>query len=324
MASREEFSDDEFDDREDEFEGDAYGGTKEKSQKVTNQHFDETVELDDESDEEDRHIPTPEDGGLKRSNAGAPLTEEAYESKGAVAQAPPPAAVQPSAAVPAGAAAGGEEYDEEEESEEESEEEEEEESTEGESEEGEGEVKGYNPSDYAHLQVPSEVNELFQYIDRFKPQTIELDTKLKPFIPDYIPAVGEIDAFIKLPRPDGKPDNLGLTVLDEPAAKQSDATVIEMKVRSTTKQSNLQPMSVKRLENADKKPKEITNWIDSINELHRNKPPPTVNYSKPMPDIESLMQVWPPEIEDLLQQVSREVGTYVCLWWTWRVACLHR
>mmetsp|Transcript_21709 Transcript_21709/g.56359 ORF Transcript_21709/g.56359 Transcript_21709/m.56359 type:complete len:98 (+) Transcript_21709:845-1138(+) len=97
-----------------------------------------------------------------------------------------------------------------------------------------------------------------------------------------------------------------------------------MKVRSTTKQSNLQPMSVKRLENADKKPKEITNWIDSINELHRNKPPPTVNYSKPMPDIESLMQVWPPEIEDLLQQVSREVGTYVCLWWTWRVACLHR
>lgn len=31
---------------------------------------------------------------------------------------------------------------------------------------------------------------------------MELDTKLKPFIPEYIPAVGEVDAFMKIPRPD--------------------------------------------------------------------------------------------------------------------------
>lgn len=33
---------------------------------------------------------------------------------------------------------------------------------------------------------------------RYTPQAIELDHKLKPFIPDYIPAVGDIDAFIKV------------------------------------------------------------------------------------------------------------------------------
>ena len=38
------------------------------------------------------------------------------------------------------------------------------------------------------------------YITRYTPQTIELDTKFKPFIPDYIPAVGDIDAFIKVTR----------------------------------------------------------------------------------------------------------------------------
>ena len=42
--------------------------------------------------------------------------------------------------------------------------------------------------------------------------TIDLETKLKPFVPDYIPSVGSIDEFIKVPRPDGKPDFLGLKV----------------------------------------------------------------------------------------------------------------
>ncbi len=46
------------------------------------------------------------------------------------------------------------------------------------------------------------MQELFQYISRFKPTNMELDTKLKPFIPEYIPAVGEVDAFMKIPKPD--------------------------------------------------------------------------------------------------------------------------
>ena len=39
---------------------------------------------------------------------------------------------------------------------------------------------------------------MFGYITKHSPQTIILDYKLKPFIPDYIPAVGDIDAFLKV------------------------------------------------------------------------------------------------------------------------------
>ncbi len=40
---------------------------------------------------------------------------------------------------------------------------------------------------------------------------MDLDTKLRPFIPEYIPTVGEVDAFIKMDRPDEKSETLGLT-----------------------------------------------------------------------------------------------------------------
>ena len=51
----------------------------------------------------------------------------------------------------------------------------------------------------------------------------------KPFIPDYIPAVGEVDAFLKMPKPDAKEEDLGIIVLDEPALNQSDDGVLQMK-----------------------------------------------------------------------------------------------
>lgn len=43
---------------------------------------------------------------------------------------------------------------------------------------------------------------MFSYITRYKPVTLELDAKLKPFIPEYFPAIGEVDAFLKMDRPD--------------------------------------------------------------------------------------------------------------------------
>lgn len=80
----------------------------------------------------------------------------------------------------------------------------------------------YNPSDYANLKVDKDVKELFEYIGRFKPQNIELESNFKPFIPDYIPAVGEVDAFLKMPKPDYKEEDLGITVIDEPALNHAD------------------------------------------------------------------------------------------------------
>lgn len=39
-------------------------------------------------------------------------------------------------------------------------------------------------------------------------------------------------------------------------------------------------------------------------DIHKSKQPPSVSYTKRMPDIESLMQVWPQEVEDLLSEIS--------------------
>ncbi|XP_033063247.1 intraflagellar transport protein 46 homolog isoform X3 [Trachypithecus francoisi] len=171
----------------------------------------------------------------------------------------------------------------------------------------------YDPADYEHLPVSAEIKELFQYISRYTPQLIDLDHKLKPFIPDFIPAVGDIDAFLKVPRPDGKPDNLGLLVLDEPSTKQSDPTVLSLWLTENSKQHNItQHMKVKSLEDAEKNPKAIDTWIESISELHHSKPPATVHYTRPMPDIDTLMQEWSPEFEELLGKVSLPTAEIDC------------
>lgn len=138
----------------------------------------------------------------------------------------------------------------------------------------------YNPQEYANLQVSSEVKDLFEYIQRYKPQKIDLDTKIKPFIPEYIPSVGEVDAFLKMPKPDGTKEDLGITVLDEPSLNHEDKTVLEM--RYINEKNVVRPalLNVESIEHADKKPKEISRWINSVADLHKTRPPPTVNYTK--------------------------------------------
>eukprot|EP00752_Nemacystus_decipiens_P005915 g5346.t1 len=161
----------------------------------------------------------------------------------------------------------------------------------------------YDPADYAHLNVSAEIKDLFQYIGRYKAHEVDLDTSLRCFVPDFIPAVGDMDAFLKVPRPDNTPDRLGFKVLDEPAANQSDATVLELQLRAISKKQH-GDVAVRSIENAQKNPAEIDKWIQSINDLHRTKPPPQVNYKKNMPDIELLMEAWPPEVEEILDNVN--------------------
>ena len=43
-------------------------------------------------------------------------------------------------------------------------------------------------------------------------------------------------------RPDGKQDDLGAVVLDEPSAKQSDPTVLDLHLRAITKEANVKPV----------------------------------------------------------------------------------
>eukprot|EP01033_Poteriospumella_lacustris_P015399 gene15399-11007_t len=174
-------------------------------------------------------------------------------------------------------------------------------SDDGDHEESYDHIEGaYNPRDYMHLNITSDVKELFMYIERYKPQEVDLDTPLKCFIPEYIPAIGELDPFLKIPRPDGKDDGSGLKYLDEPASNQSDPTVLELQLRAKSKKLQYSDVAVRSIEYADKNPAKIEKWIQDINDLHRTKPPPHVNYRRNMPDIDRLMEVWPEDFEKVL------------------------
>ena len=63
-------------------------------------------------------------------------------------------------------------------------------------EENENVEGAYDPREFEHLNVDPDVSKLFLYIQKYQSQSIILDYKLKPFIPDFIPAVGDIDAFL--------------------------------------------------------------------------------------------------------------------------------
>ncbi|XP_059482061.1 intraflagellar transport protein 46 homolog isoform X2 [Neocloeon triangulifer] len=160
----------------------------------------------------------------------------------------------------------------------------------------------YDPAEFAHLSVPAEVKELFNHITRYTPQITEIAFRLRPFIPDFIPAIGDIDAFLKVPRCDNVEDKAGLVFLDEPGGKQSDPAVLNLQLRAVAKQGTTKEAVVKRLENAEQNMRAVDKWIRDIQELHRNHPPPSINYTRLMPDVDSLMQEWPPEVEMILQE----------------------
>ena len=124
---------------------------------------------------------------------------------------------------------------------------------------------------------------------------------MKPFLPAYIPAVGEVDAFLKVPRPDGKEDGLGLRVLDE-SLQESDRSVVTMQLLALSKDKSAIPetLEVRCIENAKNHPDQVDAWISSIARLHDETPLPVVRYTGEMPDIETLMQLWSKDVSEIL------------------------
>jgi intraflagellar transport protein 46 len=109
---------------------------------------------------------------------------------------------------------------------------------------------------------------------------------------------------LKVPRPDKKEEDLGLTFLDEPSASQSDPTVLELQLRAISKKLQYGDVVVRSIENASKNPIAIEKWIQNISDLHRSKPPPQVHYKRNMPDIDSLLDVWPEDFEEALKTLK--------------------
>lgn len=160
----------------------------------------------------------------------------------------------------------------------------------------------YNPVKYAKVNANAtrEMQELFKHILDYQPFVAELPAKLRPFIPDYIPAVGELDPFVKVPRPDGHPDGLGLYMIDEPTIPQSNPAVVQLELRATNVHMGASAQVVDSFEDAANRPEVIDRWIADVKKVHYKKPLPTVNYQRPMPEIDTLLQAWPQAFEDIL------------------------
>ncbi|OHS99925.1 hypothetical protein TRFO_33572 [Tritrichomonas foetus] len=160
---------------------------------------------------------------------------------------------------------------------------------------------GFGPNSGAS---PPELAELFQSISNFSPSEIDIAPHFKPFLPELVPSIGAIDAFIKVPRPDAQMDELGLTVLDEPSIAQSNPQIMRMELRekfAVTAPGIYGDSYIGKLEKKDDKA--IVSFLESIEDIHRNRPPPTMQYSNKMPELEDLMELWPDELESALRSL---------------------
>lgn len=176
--------------------------------------------------------------------------------------------------------------------------------------------------------VEKELKSLYEMIGMYQPETFELDQNLQPFVPDYIPCIGDIDPIIKISMPPtlfGQPlpqtlqahEYVGFVYLDEPNTQQSDPAVVDLALRAislqeTTKESNakvrsikLPPFSKNLDANKSAPHKALQNWIDTVADLQAKKNRPSGSGSMGAAltnDLEKLMAEWPPEIDSALTQ----------------------
>lgn len=162
---------------------------------------------------------------------------------------------------------------------------------------------------------------------------MSIDYVLQPFIPEFIPAVGDIDAFLKVVPQKLTNDRrgssafiakLGIDVLDEPSGQQSDPALLHMKLRSLSTQvrhgggtggssgGSGSRMGTGGANSAAgpmvpvaKSAKDVERWIAEIHNLHVNQPFPMIMHRrKPLQDIDALMNEWPPELERTLNAMG--------------------
>lgn len=164
------------------------------------------------------------------------------------------------------------------------------------------------PDKWENLQVHQEVKDLFPYILKYIPQHIETAYHLQPFIPDYVPAVGDVDAFLQVTGPpllnpqrtrevEEHLKKLGLYFLDEPSGTQSEPSLLNMKLRSalTGSGSNARSTSASLVPTA-KSNKDIDKWINEVEQVHMSQ---SVYDVQPRKDIENMLIDWPRSYADV-------------------------
>lgn len=153
--------------------------------------------------------------------------------------------------------------------------------------------------------------ELMSIFKGFVPVELSLETIYVPFIPDYTPAIGDVDPFIKIPRPDGKAEALGLIVLDDPCINQSDPQVLSLQLESSLKGTlpkgagALAPglaAAADTIRAVEPTKKSIDDWVQKIDDLHAQQGPAEFPYTITPPA--AILDLWEPDFQALLERVA--------------------
>ena len=141
---------------------------------------------------------------------------------------------------------------------------------------------------------------------------------MKCFIPEYMPAMGDVDEFIKVARPDGRVDESGLRTLDEPCIDQSDTAVLNLRLRQSSKHVGSQPVEVASVSDPSKSHQRIAAWMKSIEEIHKHRRAGMAGGVGGLggdgtgaggADIEGMMCEWPnEEIAARMRQAADKIG----------------
>uniref|UniRef100_A0A1I8FN56 Intraflagellar transport protein 46 homolog n=1 Tax=Macrostomum lignano TaxID=282301 RepID=A0A1I8FN56_9PLAT len=170
----------------------------------------------------------------------------------------------------------------------------------------------YNPEDYRDFA------ELFDYIKRYTPAAHRAGPPPQAVHPGLHPGRGRHRRLHQGARAGLEADQLGLRMLDEPCASQSDPTVLDLQAAALSA-SCWCPR--RRRCPGGKTPNgirtQIEKWISSISGspgTSTKQPCQRWNYTKPMPDIEQLMSevCAAPEIEELLKEVGLPTSNLEC------------
>lgn len=150
--------------------------------------------------------------------------------------------------------------------------------------------------------VPDDIRNIIK--EKYKPHHIQLMTKLKCFLPEYIPALGEMNHFLTFERPDRKNLGLGTIILDEPNLVQSDPNVVELKLRAESKTVVNKKHSLSWIRTPSEEKDQITKWINDVNEVHKAQNKWQSNDQRDKSIIEDLLSLWPEKLESKFQTIS--------------------
>ncbi|XP_068146800.1 intraflagellar transport protein 46 homolog [Drosophila tropicalis] len=183
------------------------------------------------------------------------------------------------------------------------------------------------PDKWEQLPLPGDLKELFPYILKYTPQSIDTPYHLQPFIPEFVPAVGDVDAFLKVQAPaliqpqsqqsqrdlDEHLQRLGLWLLDEPSGAQSEPSLLNMKLRSVlsgNRGPNPRHASSASLVPTARSAKDIDKWINEVEQVHMTQ---SLYDAQPRKDIDALMEDWPRSFGDSDTKDALEQAYRLCL-----------